>query len=113
MKNTKSEKYKFPYISVKQERHAFILTALPVSILTNISYVAVRRQSQERGAVQRVLNQSRIGSIKEFAQNGGDFPASIVLNWVGDEIIKDSRNITIKKKKIRHRSSMDSTELSA
>ena len=32
--------------------------------------------------MQRILNQSRIAGIKSFALMGGDFPASIVLNWV-------------------------------
>lgn len=72
----------FKFTLVDQGRRSFILTALPTSLLTNISYAAVRHQDQEAGAVQRVLNQERISEIKSFAIQGGDFPASIVLNWV-------------------------------
>ena len=47
-----------------------------------MSYAAIRGQSTEEGAVQRLLNTRRIISIKDFALNGDDFPNSIVLNWV-------------------------------
>lgn len=33
-----------------------------------------------------MLNQSRIGGIKAFALQDGDFPASIALNWVGPNL---------------------------
>jgi DGQHR domain-containing protein len=72
----------FPFILINQARRSFILTAIPAKLLASISYAAVRHQDQEEGAVQRVLNPSRIGGIKAFALQGGDFPASIVLNWV-------------------------------
>lgn len=75
-----------PFIEVKQARRSFFLTALPAALLVRISYAAVRRQNEEEGAVQRVLNQSRIGGIKAFALQDGDFPASIALNWVGPEL---------------------------
>jgi DNA sulfur modification protein DndB len=42
----------------------------------------VRGQSTEQGAVQRVLNQRRIGSIKDFTLHGGNYPGAIVLNWL-------------------------------
>ena len=66
-----------------QARRSFILTAIPAKLLAEISYAAVRHVDDEEGAVQRVLNQSRISGVKSFALQGGDFPASIVLNWVG------------------------------
>lgn len=75
----------YQFIEVNQERRSFILTALPARLLVNISYAAVRRRDDEEGAVQRVLNQGRIAGVKAFALQGGDFPASIVLNWVGEE----------------------------
>ena len=76
--------HQLPYIEVKQSKQSFLLCALPASVLSKISYAAVRRRDEEEGAVQRVLNQHRIAGIKSFAAQGGDFPASIVLNWVGE-----------------------------
>lgn len=72
----------FAFITVKQKEHSFKLTSLPAGLLTRISYAAVRRKDSEEGAVQRVLNSARIAGIKDFALKMGDFPASIVLNWV-------------------------------
>lgn len=76
----------FKFINLKQATNAFKLTAIPAKLLTEISYASVRRQDNEEGAVQRVLNTSRIAGIKEFALQRGDFPASIVLNWVGEDL---------------------------
>ncbi len=70
---------------VEQSRHTFYLCVLPAGLLSEISYSAVRHRDQEEGAVQRILSQHRIASIRTFATNVGDFPASVVLNWVGNE----------------------------
>lgn len=72
------------FIEIKQGGRKFILTKLPASVVTKISYAAVRGQSTEEGAIQRVLNQSRISGIKDFTLAGGDYPNAIVLNWVSD-----------------------------
>ena len=73
------------YIEVKQGGRKFVLTKLPATVLTKISYAAVRGQSNEEGAIQRVLSQSRISGIKQFTLSGGDYPNAIVLNWVSDK----------------------------
>ncbi|MCG7402009.1 MULTISPECIES: DGQHR domain-containing protein [Caballeronia] len=73
------------FIEVKQGGRKFILTKLPASVVTKISYAAVRGQSSEEGAIQRMLNQSRISGIKDFTLAGGDYPNAIVLNWVNDK----------------------------
>jgi DGQHR domain-containing protein len=85
----------FPYITVQQKEHSFKLTSIPAGLLTKISYAAVRRQDDEEGAVQRVLNGARIAGIKEFALKMGDFPASIVLNWNGGALASNGNLITI------------------
>jgi DNA sulfur modification protein DndB len=85
----------FPYIPVKQKENTFFLTALPAGLLTRISYASVRRKDDEEGAVQRILNTSRIAGIKEFAVHMGDFPASIVLNWVKGHLIPSNGKIDI------------------
>ncbi|WP_440080531.1 hypothetical protein [Ralstonia pseudosolanacearum] len=49
-----------PCIETKQGSRKFLITKLPASVVTAISYAAVRGQSDEIGAVQRLLNQGRI-----------------------------------------------------
>ncbi len=73
---------KAPYIETKQGDRKFLLTKLTASVVTAISYAAIRGQTDEVGAVQRVLNQGRINSIKAFTLQGGDYPNAVVLNWV-------------------------------
>lgn len=86
----------FPFIEVTQARRSFILTAIPAGLLAKISYAAVRHRDDEEGAVQRVLNQSRIAGVKSFALQGGDFPASIVLNWVSpNALVRADRAVEI------------------
>lgn len=85
----------FPFISVQQKEHAFKLVSIPAGLLSRISYAAVRRKDQEDGAVQRVLNTSRIAGIKDFALRMGDFPASIVLNWVGGDMAECNGRVEI------------------
>jgi DGQHR domain-containing protein len=85
----------FPFISVQQKEHSFKLVSLPAGLLTRISYAAVRRKDDEEGAVQRVLNTSRIAGIKDFALRMGDFPASIVLNWVAGNLIEHNGSVEI------------------
>lgn len=78
-------KLKTPYLMVKQTHREFILTKLQVGILTNISYTAIRGQSDERGAVQRVLNSRRIASVRDFTLEFGEYPGAIILNWVNQD----------------------------
>ncbi len=89
---------RFRYIEIKQSKRAFILTAVPANLLTRISYAAIRRKDEEEGAVQRVLNHGRIAGIKTFALQGGDFPVSIVLNWVTGTLKRDENMVTIPDK---------------
>lgn len=76
------KKVEAPAVEAKQGSRRFILTKLPASVVTAISYAATRGQSSEEGAVQRVLNPGRINSVKAFTLQGGDYPNAIVLNWV-------------------------------
>jgi DNA sulfur modification protein DndB len=70
------------FVDAKQGQRKFMLMKLPASVVTTISYAATRGQSDEEGAVQRVLNVGRINSVKAFALQGGDYPNAVVLNWV-------------------------------
>ena len=85
----------FLFIPVQQKEHSFKLVSIPAGLLARISYAAVRRQDEEEGAVQRVLNTSRIAGIKDFALRMGDFPASIVLNWIRGDMIEHNGSVEI------------------
>lgn len=84
------------FLDAKQGRRRFILTKLPASVVAKISYAAIRGQSEESGAVQRVLNNDRINSIKSFTLQGGDYPNAVVLNWVGQNSDFSTSNGTLK-----------------
>lgn len=73
------------YFSVEQKTKSFIFLKLPAKVVTKISYAAVRGRDNEEGAVQRFLNPKRINNVKDFTLNIGDFPNSIVLNWVNSK----------------------------
>lgn len=85
----------FSFIPVQQKEHSFKLASIPAGLLTRIAYAAVRRKDEEQGAAQRILNTSRITGIKDFALRMGDFPASIVLNWVGGTMIQKNETVDI------------------
>jgi DGQHR domain-containing protein len=74
-----------PFIEVKQRHREFLLTSLPVGVLTTIAYASTRGVDSEEGAVQRLLNPRRVASIKKFTLEVGDYPTSVVLNWVDVE----------------------------
>ena len=78
----------YPFIKVQQTNRHFFLTRMPADHLTRIAYASVRGESQEEGAVQRLLNPRRIASVKEFTLAGGDYPSCIVLNLVAKGKLK-------------------------
>jgi len=72
-------------IQAKQAKRELIVSVFPARILTQISYAARLRIDQEEGAVQRILDNKRIGDLKKFVLAGGDYPACIILNWVSTD----------------------------
>lgn len=72
------------FLTVTQGSKSFLLTKLPARVVAKISYAAVRRQTDEKGAVQRVLSPKRIAGIKDFALDVGQFPNVVILNWVNE-----------------------------
>src|ERR1700730_4741853 len=86
-----------PFIELQQHERVFIVTRLPAGLLSRISYASVRRVDQEEGAVQRYLNTRRITAIKDFTLAGGDYPNSIVLNWVNRDrpLIRNGNVLTV------------------
>ena len=83
-----------PFVQTKQRGKTFFLISLEAKDIVSMSYVARRGEKNEPGAVQRLLNPTRIAGIRDFVLAGGLFPTSIVLNWV------DSAIPTIKKGKL-------------
>ena len=73
-------------IQVLQGKREFFLTVLTAKQLVGISYVAVRGQSDEEGAVQRIFNRERLASLRRYALHEGSYPSSIVLNWTAEEL---------------------------
>lgn len=74
-----------PFLRAEQHDSSFLITRLSAADLVRVSYVARRGVDDERGAVQRLLNPTRIASIRDFLLAGGQFPTSIVLNWNSDD----------------------------
>jgi len=70
-----------PFFKITHEEVVYYLCKLRGTTLANITYVARRRESDEQGAVQRILNKTRISNIKDFLLNGGFFPNNIILNF--------------------------------
>lgn len=85
------------YIELTDGRVPYYLCKIKCSDLINMSYVARRGQSEEEGAVQRILNQRRIGSISKFLVGGGFFPTNIILNIINSnkiEIAEDNLKVS-------------------
>jgi DNA sulfur modification protein DndB len=82
------KKITLPFVELQQGGKKMLLTYMTAAVLVKITYVAVRRQDTEEGAVQRPLSENRIGKIRDFILNGGDFPACIILNWTNPELLK-------------------------
>jgi DNA sulfur modification protein DndB len=78
----------YPCIKIQQKNNHFLLTKMKANHLTKIAYASIRGDSQEEGAVQRILSPRRISGVRDFALEGGDYPNCIVLNWVGKAKLK-------------------------
>src|SRR5678815_3162470 len=73
-----------PFIKTTQHGKSFLVTSLSAADIVRVTYVARRGETDEKGAVQRLLNPARIAGIRDFVLAGGSFPVSIVLNWSDD-----------------------------
>lgn len=93
------KKITVPALQITQQKRTFWVTRILAKVLVDISYVAIRRKSDEPGAVQRVLNEGRINSIKEFTLKVGEFPGAIILNWnnLENPIEKNENNISFEQ----------------
>ena len=96
-----ARRIKCPFVRVRQHGKQFFLTTLTAGDLVHLSYVARRGVHDEEGAVQRLLNQTRINSIRDFVLAKGAFPTSIVLNWTkeGHPIKSDATKLTLARER--------------
>lgn len=67
-------------LKFEHKGNEFYLCLVEAKLLVEISYVARRGVDDERGAVQRILNKTRISGIRDFLLNNGFFPNNIILN---------------------------------
>lgn len=81
------EKERFSEKYVKTTISNIDIYTFPMSVkeLGQLSYVAVRGRDKEEGAVQRVLNRSRIASIKQYVLDGNMFVNTFVINWTEEK----------------------------
>ncbi|MDX7734423.1 MULTISPECIES: DGQHR domain-containing protein [Aeromonas] len=88
-------------IKVEQGNRAFYLIKMRARDIADISYVSIRGKDDEVGAVQRMLNTKRISGIKSFIMNDGDLPATIIMNWVSEQVLfYDDTNNTLRIPKV-------------
>lgn len=97
MSTKKERKASSQFIKTKFENIDVYTFPIKVKDLIEIHYVAVRGSDNDKepGAVQRILNKSRIKSIKEFILSGKMFFNTFIINWTN----KDS-SIKIEEDKI-------------
>ena len=90
-------KKKYDAIKVKQRNLTFYLLKMKAVDLVAIGYVAARGESDEAGAVQRILNPRRISSIRDYTLKVGSYPGSMTLNWVNtaQEMVVGDNALTI------------------
>jgi len=81
-----------PCIQMKQGDRLFYAVKMKAKYLVEIAYASIRNVDDEPGAVQRILNTSRISDIKEFTLKGGDYPNAIVLNWKMNKLEKNNKD---------------------
>ncbi len=84
------------YLQLKHDDITYYLCRMSCKDIINISYIARRGFDEEEGAVQRILNKSRITSIANYLLNGGYFPTNIILNVTDNTKVSiDTNNSTL------------------
>ncbi len=93
--------FKADFLRINQADNDFYLVRMEAKDLVHISYVARRGETNESGAVQRLLSPKRISSVSSYAQEVGIFPSCIVLNWVNKSypLKFTTKTLTIPKRK--------------
>lgn len=85
----------YNYIKTSFQGNDIYTISMKVSDMIPLYYVATRGVSTESGAVQRVLNKTRISKIRDFILEGNSFVNSFILNWTDDEHLPEINQNTI------------------
>lgn len=73
---------KVPAIKARMGRYTCYTMMISPKKLLKISYVLHRSENIEmKGTYQRYIKKGRIGKIKDYIENGGFFPNSIIINF--------------------------------
>lgn len=85
----------YRYVKTQFLEHPMYTFAMKVGDLLGLQYVAARGVSSEEGAVQRILNRSRVESICRFVLNGNTFVNTFILNWTEQQFLPKVKKDTI------------------
>lgn len=85
----------YNYIKTSFQGNDIYTISMKVSDMIPLYYVATRGVSTESGAVQRVLNKTRISKIRDFILEGNSFVNSFILNWTDDKHLPEINQNTI------------------
>jgi len=80
----KIKEYNSLCVKSKFENIDIYTFVIKIKDLLEIHYIARRGVHEEEGAVQRVLNKSRINSIKDFVLGGKSFLNTFIINWTNE-----------------------------
>lgn len=81
MTANKTKLIKAKYLKSNFEGIDVYTFSIMIKDLIDIHYVARRGIHEEEGSVQRVLNKSRINSIRDFVLSGKVFFNTFIINW--------------------------------
>ena len=89
------ESKEYRYVVTQFAEHSIYTFAMLVGDLLQMQYVASRGVSTEQGAVQRILNRSRVDSISKFVLAGNSFVNTFILNWTDTQYLPKVKKETL------------------
>lgn len=89
------ETKEYRYVETKFAEHKIYTFAMRVGDLLPLQYVASRGVSTEQGAVQRILNKSRVDAICKFVLGGNSFVNTFILNWTDTQYVPKVKKETM------------------
>lgn len=89
------ESKEYRYVVTQFAEHSIYTFAMRVGDLLQMQYVASRGVSTEKGAVQRILNKSRVDAISKFVLAGNSFVNTFILNWTDTQYMPKVKKETL------------------
>lgn len=89
------ESKEYRYVVTQFAEHSIYTFAMRVGDLLQMQYVASRGVSTEQGAVQRILNKSRVDAISRFVLAGNSFVNTFILNWTDTQYMPKVKKETL------------------